>query len=209
MKMIKDAYIGLLSLFNYPYISKKLLDDIKGPVILHISDTPADIYNYIFRIIDILKPQYIIHTGDMADNIKLENYRNRVDYYGIEVRKLIEGLEKNEFSKIYYAMGNHDDFDTVNKLSKRGTILNEGLLNIDGCNITVGHYYKEYPYDNVSFNLYGHSFAPGHHEINGTIGLNGLLNINIIDLSDKRTFYLDYPINTNISRRMELKGIGI
>ena len=73
---INDCFIGFLSLFNYPHISEKLLNDIKGPILLHISDTPDDIYNYIFRLINILKPQFVIHTGDLADNIKLGNNIN-------------------------------------------------------------------------------------------------------------------------------------
>lgn len=208
MKIIKDVYKVLLSLFNYPYISKELLEVIKGPILLHISDTPVDIYNYIFRIINILKPQYIIHTGDMADNIKLEIYKNRIDCYYKGVTKLIKGLEKNEFSKIYYVLGNHDDYKTVSQLSKRGTILEDELLIIDDCNFTVGHCHKEYSHK-VDFNLYGHSPKPRHYIKDGTISLNGLLNINIIDMSNKRVFQLEYPIGTNRLRCMELKKIGI
>ncbi len=180
MKNIKDIYNGIISLFNYPHISEKLLKDIKGPVLLHISDTPAEIYNDIFKIIDILKPHYIIHTGDLADNIKLEIQKNRIDSYCRGVKELVEGLEKNN-SKVYYLMGNHDNYEVVSKLTKKGRILEYGLLTIDDCNITVGHYYKEYSYK-ADFNLYGHSFEPGHYKKNGTIGLNGVLNINIIDL---------------------------
>ena len=208
MKLLKDSYKRFLSLFNYPYIRKELLNDIKGPILLHISDTPVDIYKYIFRIINVLKPQYIIHTGDMADNIKLEIYKNRIDEYTKGVDKLVEFLEKNEFSKTYYILGNHDDYETVSKLTKRGEILNEGVLTIEGCNIAIGHYHREYS-NKIDFNLYGHSFEPNHYEKNGTIGLNGILNINIIDLSNKRVFHLEYPISTNISRRMELKRIGL
>ena len=205
---INDCFIGFLSLFNYPHISEKLLNDIKGPILLHISDTPVDIYNYIFRIINILKPQFIIHTGDMADNIKLEIYKDKICYYHQGAKRLIEGLEKNESAKIYYVLGNHDDYETVNKLSKKGIILEEGLLTLDNCSFTVGHYYKEYSY-NTDFNLYGHSFEPGHYNNNGTVGLNGLLNINIIDLSNKSVFHLEYPIGTNSSRRMKLNRIGL
>lgn len=205
---IKDCCIGFLSLFNYPHISKELLNAVKGPVLLHISDTPVDIYNYIFRIIDILKPEFIIHTGDMADNIKLEIYKDKISYYHQGAKRLIEGLEKNEFAKIYYVLGNHDDYKIVNKLSKKGEILEEGLLTLHGRSLTVGHYHKEYTY-NADFNLYGHSFEPGHYNNNGTIGLNGLLNINIIDLSNKGVFHLEYPVGTNSSRRMKLNRIGL
>jgi predicted phosphodiesterase len=195
-------------MFNYPYISKELLDEIKGPILLHISDTPVDIYNYIFRVIDILKPQYIVHTGDMADNIKLEICKYKMDSYCKGVAKLIEGIEKNECSKIYYVLGNHDDYETVSKLTERGIILKDGTLDIDGCSFFVSHYYKENLND-VDFNLYGHSFEPNHYKKDATVGLNGLLNINIIDLSDKRVFHLDYPTGTNVSRGMKLKRIGL
>lgn len=203
-----NIYKGLLSLFNYPYISEELLKEIKGPVLLHISDTPVDIYPYIFRIIHIIKPQYIIHTGDMADNIKLEKYKNKINCYCKGVEKLIAGLEKNEFSKVYYLLGNHDDYHTVSQLTNSGIILEEGLFTIEQCKFAIGHFHTEYSHD-VDFNLYGHSFVPYHYNKNGTIGLNGLLNINIIDLSNKRVFHLDYPVGTNKLRSMELKRFGL
>lgn len=208
MNFLKDIYIRFLSNFNYPYISKELLEDLKGPILLHISDTPVDIYGYIFRIINILNPQYIVHTGDMADNIKLGIHKNRIDCYHRGVKKLIEGLEKNEFSKNYYILGNHDDYETVSRLTNRGIILEEDILTIEGCSIAVCHYYKEHA-KKVDFNLYGHSFEPRHFKENETISLNGLLNINIIDLSTKRVFHLMYPVDTNKSRGMELKRIGL
>ena len=151
MKFLKDVYIKFLSLFNYPYISKDVLNAINGPVLLHISDTPVDIYSYIFRIIDILKPQFIVHTGDMADNIKLGIYKDKVGYYLQGAKWFIERLEKNECSKIYYVMGNHDDYEIVSQLSKKGIILEEGLLTLNSCNIAVGHYYKEHS-EEVDFN---------------------------------------------------------
>lgn len=207
MKNFKDVYKGLLSVFSYPNIPEELLKDTRGPILLHISDTPMDIYNDIFKLIDILRPEYIIHTGDMADNIKLEFQQNRISTYYWAVKELIEGLEKND-SEVYYAMGNHDDYDTVNKFIKKGSILGDGPINICGYKIAVGHYYKEYS-DEIDFNLYGHSFEPKHFQKDGTLGLNGVLNINVIDLSNNRVFYLGYPRGTNRSRGMETKKIGL
>lgn len=208
MKLIKNIYSGFLSLFNYPYVPKDILENLKGPILLHISDTPVDIYNYIFRIIDILKPQIIVHTGDMADNIKLENHKDMIAQYCEGVEELIEGLEKNEYAKIYYVLGNHDEYETVSKLIKRGTILEEGVLTIEDCNIAVSHYHKDYS-NKADFNLYGHSFEPKHYKDKDIIGLNGVLNINIIDLSNRKIFHLDYPIGTNSLRLMEFKRISL
>jgi len=208
MKFINYIYNRFLSIFNYPYIPKEILRDLNGPVLLHISDTPADIYKYIFRIIDILKPQFIIHTGDLADNIKLEKYRDKISDYNVEVAKLIEGLEKYEDAQIYYVLGNHDEYDIVKRLTKRGTILEEGLITIGDCNFLVGHYFKECT-GKIDFNLYGHSFSPRHYMDEDKIGLNGVLNINIIDLSSRKIFHLDYPIGTNRSRLMEFRRISL
>lgn len=208
MKILKNLFISILSAFNYPYISRELLDEIKGPVLLHISDTPVDVYPYIFKIIDVINPQYIVHTGDMADNVKLGIHKYKTDIYSKGVAKLISGMEKNEGSRIYYVLGNHDDHEIVSNMTKRGIILNEGILDIDDCSIFVSHYFKENLKD-VDFYLYGHSFEPGHHRSGSTVGLNGVLNINIIDLSNKRVFHLDYPSGTDASRGMKLRRIGL
>ena len=90
MKFIKYIYSGLLSIFNYPYIPKELLENLKGPILLHISDTPVDIYKYIFRIVEKLKPQIIVHTGDLVDNIKLEKYKDKIIQYHKGVAKLLK-----------------------------------------------------------------------------------------------------------------------
>ena len=207
MKNIKDVYKSLACILNYPHIPESMLKDIKGPVLLHISDTPSEIYNGIFKIIDILKPQYIIHTGDLEDSIKLEVQKDRVNSYRNRVKELVEGLERND-TKVYYLMGNHDNYEAVCQITKNGTILEEGLLTIGDYSFTAGHYYKEYSYK-ADFNLYGHSFVPGHYKKDGTIGLNGVLNINIIDLSNKRVFHLNYPNCTNRLRGMQSKKIGL
>jgi len=208
MKLVKNIYRDMLSVFNYPFIPKELMKKLKGPILLHISDTPVNIYSYIFRIIDIIKPEFIIHTGDMADDIKLGNSERKIHIYSCEVAKLIEGLEKNEHSKVYYVLGNHDDYETVRRLTKRGIIIKDEVINIHGYKFAISHYYKEY-LDKVDFNLYGHSFYPRHYKNKEIIGLNGVLNINIIDLSTKNIFHLDYPMGTNRLRLMEPRKFSL
>lgn len=63
--------------------------------------------------------------------------------------------------------------------------------------------------DNVDFSLYGHSFAPRHYIEENTLGLNGILNINVIDLSSGEIYHLDYPIGTNRARLMELRRVSL
>ncbi|CDF58680.1 metallophosphoesterase [Thermobrachium celere] len=49
--------------------------------ILHISDTPSNIYPELIRLVKKLSPDYIIHTGDVVDNIKLELYPFKLKEY--------------------------------------------------------------------------------------------------------------------------------
>jgi hypothetical protein len=77
MKSLVEVCKSLMGKFTSIHRPEDLLNDVKGPVLLHISDTPSEIYPFIFKIIDVLKPKYIIHTGDLADNVKLEINRDR------------------------------------------------------------------------------------------------------------------------------------
>ena len=42
-------------------------------MILHISDTPSTMFPYLRRAIRRLRPAWVVHTGDLVDDIKLEN----------------------------------------------------------------------------------------------------------------------------------------
>jgi hypothetical protein len=67
MKSLVEVCKSLMGKFTSIHRPEDLLNDVKGPVLLHISDTPSEIYPFIFKIIDVLKPKYIIHTGDLAE----------------------------------------------------------------------------------------------------------------------------------------------
>ncbi|KAB3532513.1 metallophosphoesterase [Alkaliphilus serpentinus] len=208
MNILEDLMGMLLSLFNRPYIPDTLLKELKGPLLLHISDTPVDIYPYIFRIIGIVKPKYLVHTGDMVDDIKLEMYKNRLDDYYRGLAKLLPGLEGQDALEIYYSLGNHDKFGPLKELMNKGRILEKEYITIHNVDFRISHYHQR-PTKKVDFNLFGHSFKPNHYIHKEEIGLNGLLNINVIELDTKRVFHLKYPVGTNRLRGMELKRIGV
>ncbi len=48
------------------------------PSLLHVSDIPSDYYRFIYRLIEKLEPAYLVHTGDLADEVKLELDRARL-----------------------------------------------------------------------------------------------------------------------------------
>ena len=96
-----------------------------------------------------------MHTGDLADNIKLK-IQDRINSYCKGVKELVEGLEKND-SKVYYLMGNHDDYEVVSQFTKKGEILEEGLLPIDNLTNYSGDYYKNIHLSLINF--YDHRFV--------------------------------------------------
>jgi hypothetical protein len=51
-------------------------------MMLHVSDTPFAFYRCLERIIDILLPPCILHTGDFVDEIKLEQTKRDLGLYG-------------------------------------------------------------------------------------------------------------------------------
>jgi len=192
-----------------PYIPQEMLRGMKGPLLLHISDTPSDIYNYIRKVIEEINPQYIVHTGDMVDNIKLEMNRERTEEYKKSFQRLVTMLETTSRAELFYVMGNHDNIDVVKLLVKRGHVLEKGIINIEGRSIYLNHYYNQKDTGITDYYLYGHSFEPHNHERDGMKGLNGTLKINVIDLSTNKVLKLNYPVDTNRLRKMENRKIGL
>lgn len=194
--------------FGSVYLSNTLLCNSE-PKILHISDTPTVFYSSLARIIKKLEPEYIIHTGDLVDNIKLDIYPNRIEEYKNGILSLFNILEKSIAQKIYVIPGNHDHLDSMEKASERSTILtNTQIINIENTKIKVSHYYEDLINSPVKYNLFGHDIAVKSSIDKGKFFLNGIENINIITLYSGQIFTLPYPLGTNDARLGKFK-IGI
>lgn len=193
-------------LINKPYIPKEIKTE-KGPLLLHISDTPEESYKYVMKAIDDINPQYIVHTGDIVDNIKLETSDSYLSLYKKGLEKFIESIEKRN-AILYYVMGNHDDIDSVMELSNKGIILEKGVIEIEGYSFYASHEYEE---SNIqtNYSLFGHSPEPSHYRNKDQSVLNGLLNMNVIALSTGNIYQIEYPLGTNYYRKIERGSIGI
>lgn len=195
------------SIFGIPYIPEEIYKD-KGPLLLHISDTPEESYSFIFKVIEKINPQYIVHTGDIVDNIKLETNKNYLYLYEEALERFIKAIEKHKNITPYYVMGNHDDIDSVKRLSNRGIILEKGVVSIEGLDFCLFHDYEKLDIK-TDYCLFGHKFHPSHHIDEGQIVLNGILNINIISLSTGNLYQIDYPSGINYYRKMTRGSIGL
>lgn len=75
--------------------------------LLHISDTPSGIYGYLSRLLKRVNPSVVVHTGDLADDIKLELYPGEREHYRATVKKLLNILQAPH-RKVVLSLGNQD-----------------------------------------------------------------------------------------------------
>jgi len=186
--------------FNLPnFLRRRKLPEIllrsDEKKIMHISDTPDNIYPFLLNLIEKTKPNYIIHTGDLVDNIKLERRPELRERYERSLINLLHILE-NSNAAVYIVPGNEDDVSILRKHIVSSKIVPPGaVIEIEGVKLAVGHKYTDVAeISNVDFKLYGHNFRL----ITG--GINGVLRINFILLPSKSVVGVKYPDGTNFER---------
>ena len=160
--------------------------------IMHISDTPESIYPHIYKMLNYSQPDLIIHTGDLVDNLKLENSGgDLLSLYQEKSAEFISNLEKLTAARIIYIPGNHDDAEIIKNNINRSELMAEGsIVNLDGVRIGLAHYPENLP-ENADVNLYGHNKRQEFESDNKY--LNGILNINYLLLPSKTDYKINYP----------------
>lgn len=191
---------GLYYFFGRVYVPKSI-ENCNEDILLHISDTPYNFFPGLRRLIKEIKPKYIIHTGDMVDNIKLELYPGRRAEYKKKVKVLIDILENSLASKIYLVLGNHDDTSIVTSFAKRSTVVEKSkVIELDGTKYKISHFSEEIIKAPEMYNLFGHDLSLSSKVEDDRVYLNGISGINIITLKNKNVFVLSYPYGTNEDR---------
>ncbi len=187
-------------MFNIPNYPETLKNN-KEPILLHISDIPVSYYPFVYRVIQELEPRYLIHTGDLADNIKLENNPQLIDFYITRITPFIHTIEAYPIKEIFLIPGNHDHLPAIQRACGRTQILEEGeTILIEDVLINIAHY-PWHLSGKANYYLYGHNFdeIPDSQD---AIYLNGLNRINIILLHSKKVLHMDYPYGINQDRKM-------
>ena len=150
--------------------------------LLHVSDTPSSTYGYLRRVLQRIRPLWLVHTGDVADEIKLELWPNSRDCYRDRVRKLARILREEDVPCIV-AAGNHDDPEILEDLLPCRRIIRRGeTLDLGPRRIRLGHYYRDVAAEPEAVNLFGHDLTRRSGEENGRLYLNGLEHMHLVDL---------------------------
>jgi len=185
------------------------IKELHGRVALHISDTPSTFYNTLDRLVKTLDPPWIFHTGDLVDQVKIGMHRRDKDLYSIKLRRLRSILEygsHNQERKIFITLGNHDIEDTARKIFRKSHIFNRtAMVEIEGLQFNMSHYFSLLPGGQGTYNLYGHNtFIPSEDTKKG-IFLNGLLKMNLITIPEGEIYKIDYPRYVNDHRTLRHK----
>jgi predicted MPP superfamily phosphohydrolase len=190
------------------YIPKELQSQNEG-LIIHISDTPVCFFSPLQTLLRKLKPDYIIHTGDLVDNLKLQFSKTLLPRYERNLKLLMNIMESSTAKDIYIVPGNHDRVAAIKSLSTRSIIKEASSnINIEGINIRISHYSQDILSDPQEVNLFGHDLSLCSGNDNSKIFLNGITSINLITIKDKQVFKLLYPFGTD-DMRLKRGKIGL
>lgn len=174
------------------------LQSAKGPVLLHIGDTHSGTYAWYNSLIESLKPDIIVHTGDMADEIKAGRIPEVKDVYCDRLQGILDILKKAQ-SKVYLVPGNNDLVEEVQTRASFAEILKEDtVIDIGGKKICFAHE-KCHISKQAEIYLYGHSERNEIWNLKkngpeaGVWYLNSLWGVFVIDLSTRKLYCWDRP----------------
>lgn len=190
-------------------INPPLID--ASEMLLHISDTPYTLYPYLRRVLHRLQPAYVVHTGDFADNLKLERRRGLLDIYRKKMKDFISIFEERKYGTLLVT-GNHDHVPTLLSAITCDSVqlwTMPGRFSIGQFIFSVGHSYKSIKEADAQFCLFGHDKdkCSGEDE-SGRMLLNGLDAMFLIHLRTGEVISIPYPPGTD-NARLQRRGIRI
>ena len=196
--------LGIWLRYNAPCIDA-------SNMVMHISDTPSTMFPFLRRTLHRIKPAWIIHTGDIVDDVKLEKRSGLLDLYKKKMRDLLSILNEEDYGTII-TPGNHDNVPSL--LSERaGTSVqvwtSPGRLSLGNFSFKAGHTFEDVAYEPAQYNLYGHSFD--HKSCateDGRYFLNAMEYIYLIHIYTGAVMAIAYPPGTG-SARLDRKSFSI
>jgi hypothetical protein len=171
--------------------------------ILHLSDTPTVMYGHLARVLRRVDPAVVIHTGDLADDIKLEMYPAEAARYAASVRRLINILLAPH-RRVIITLGNHDRADLLPPLPPQCVVCGGALsVTLFGTGFRVSHYSDMVTNTPERYNLFGHDPCLGSFvDDEGRYFFNGIEIMRIIDPANDDIKFLAYPGSARAARQM-------
>lgn len=178
--------------------TKHFLQQMKGPPLLHISDTRADGYDRLAQLLRQIRPALLIHTGDMADEYKLRRIPELKPAYRAAVGGLLALLKENA-REVWVVCGNNDDGPWLAQDKAITLLPMDGSAQMFyGLRLFLQHrpvgWLAQGDYD---FALYGHGFTgdvhdPAQNRFGELCYINGLRHATLIDPFTKQFRHIPY-----------------
>lgn len=173
-------------------------------LLVHISDTPSFTYPALERLFKAILPKVIIHTGDLADEVKLELFPAFTERYHTRVSELLAILRATGASTVI-AAGNHDDLSFLRASAPWCQLVESAaVVSPAGFRCAVAHRADEALRLGEEYTLFGHDLG---HKSSFNLGpegpkilLNGIEAISVIDLDTRVQTALPWPSGTNQTR---------
>lgn len=171
--------------------------EIKGKKLLHIGDTHSENYPYFKRLIELVSPDIILHTGDLADEVKA----GRIPYTGYEyerkIRHILKTLEESG-ARVIIVPGNNDIREVIERLIPTAEVYaKNSVIEIDGIEVRVGHQVTQLTYDR-QWAFYGHGFTGekwsySQNEEGKECRFNACLGAFVVSLSENKFYMISVP----------------
>ena len=196
----RAGYIGSLTqsrdieLMNASYVDEinlpEWLSNVMGKKILHIGDTESWRYGFYRKLIALIKPDVIIHTGDMADEVKAGRMTETAEEYEFKVKEMCRMLGESG-AGIIIVPGNNDLKAVICELLPQATVVaNNTKLCLDGVDFKVGHEVANMVFD-LKWSFYGHGFtgdswSASMNKVGGQLRFNACNGPVVCSLSEEK-----------------------
>lgn len=170
--------------------ARLFMETAQRPVIVHLSDTFTGTYDMAVRLLEIVRPDLTIHTGDMADEYKAGRIEAHIPDYCAHVPGFLRQIERLS-NQVWLTPGNNDIPSVLAEHGAHTTLWPNGArVEAFGVRIELDHYPIPVT-TGVDFAMYGHGPTddlryPLPDAPENVIYLNGNFHFTIIETKTKR-----------------------
>ncbi len=183
--------------------------DFRGKAVLHFSDTPSTFYRGMRQLIELFEPVCVVHTGDLADEIKLELRPGELPRYRKKLEELASAMSAVKRDKLVIVTGNHDHEESVRDFFPGvNVIADRGRIEMCGLDLNLSHSPEALLVPLSHYNMFGHTCPRGLVEGEGTRLLNGLNAVHALNVETGEVLLIPYPGYVN-DARFNRKKIGL
>ena len=165
-----------------------LVKDGGARTVLHIGDTDSSNYGFYKALIDRIKPDVIIHTGDLADELKVGRSDGVCEFWKRASVEIV-GIMERSGARVFIVPGNNDSEKELKEIATKSEIVPRNtVIEIDGTKVLLCHEINKMDETaEADVFLYGHGLTgetrmPEDNERNGKSFFNATWGASVHNL---------------------------